>query len=55
MDATIINLAGKQRMLSQNIAKTALILNQPQSRAFGDSIRRTNLDQPTQRIGRPPI
>ena len=44
-DATIINIAGKQRMLSQNIAKTALILNQPQSEAFGDTIRKTKLEQ----------
>lgn len=39
-DALIINLAGKQRMLSQNITKTALMYTQPnQSRAAREPLK----------------
>lgn len=44
-DALIINLAGKQRMLSQNISKNALILGQPKVDTINDSVRRESLSQ----------
>ena len=44
-DALIINLAGKQRMLSQNISKNALILGQSKVDTINDSVRRESLSQ----------